>query len=125
MTGVKLPGARIGEAEQELLEAGTTWAQKNSKDTSIYDCPTNPVYCQQNDKSYELGQKVRLVNEPQFGSSGRSSRIQGHEKSLDNEYQATYTVGDNTAYSRLGEIEKDIQEAAYAERIGVTNGVGI
>lgn len=125
LTGIKLPGARIGEAEQELLEAGTTWAQKNSKDTSVYDCPTNPVYCQQNDKSYELGQKVRLVNEAQFGSSGRSSRIQGYEKSLDNEYQATYTVGDNTAYSRLGEIEKDIQEAAYAERIGVTNGVGI
>lgn len=125
LTGVKLPGARIGEAEQELLEAGTTWAQKNSKDTSVYDCPTNPVYCQLNDKSYELGQKVRLVNEAQFGSSGRSSRIQGYEKSLDNEYQATYTVGDNTAYSRLGEIEKDIQEAAYAERIGVTNGVGI
>lgn len=125
LTGVKLPGARIGEAEQELLEAGTTWAQKNSKDTSVYDCPTNPVYCQLNDKSYELGQKVRLVNEAQFGSSGRSSRIQGYEKSLDNEYQATYTIGDNTAYSRLGEIEKDIQEAAYAERIGVTNGVGI
>lgn len=125
LTGIKLPGARIGEAEQELLEAGTTWAQKNSKDTSVYDCPTNPVYCQLNDKSYELGQKVRLVNEAQFGSSGRSSRIQGYEKSLDNEYQATYTVGDNTAYSRLGEIEKDIQEAAYAERIGVTNGVRI
>lgn len=125
LTGIKLPGARIGEAEQKLLEAGTTWAQKNSKDTSVYDCPTNPVYCQLNDKSYELGQKVRLVNESQFGSSGRSSRIQGYEKSLDNEYQATYTVGDNTAYSRLGEIEKDIQEAAYAERIGVTNGVGI
>lgn len=125
LTGIKLPGARIGEAEQELLKAGTTWAQKNSKDTSVYDCPTNPVYCQLNDKSYELGQKVRLVNESQFGSSGRSSRIQGYEKSLDNEYQATYTVGDNTAYSRLGEIEKDIQEAAYAERIGVTNGVGI
>lgn len=125
LTGIKLPGARIGEAEQELLEAGTTWAQKNSKDTSVYDCPTNPVYCQLNDKSYELGQKVRLVNEAQFGSSGRSSRIQGYEKSLDNEYQATYTVGDNTAYSRLGEIEKDIQEAAYAERIGATNGVGI
>lgn len=125
LTGIKLPGARIGEAEQELLEAGTTWAQKNSKDTSVYDCPTNPVYCQLNDKSYELGQKVRLVNEAQFGSSGRSSRIQGYEKSLDNEYQATYTVGDNTSYSRLGEIEKDIQEAAYAERIGVTNGVGI
>lgn len=125
LTGIKLPGARIGEAEQELLEAGTTWAQKNSKDTSVYDCPTNPVYCQLNDKSYELGQKVRLVNESQFGSSGRSSRIQGYEKSLDNEYQATYTVGDNTAYSRLGKIEKDIQEAAYAERIGVTNGVGI
>ena len=31
LTGIKLPGARIGEAEQELLEAGTTWAQKKQQ----------------------------------------------------------------------------------------------
>ncbi len=124
LTGVRLPDEKIKEAEQELLKAGKEWAIKNSSDTNVYDCQTNPVYCFNNDKNYDLGQKVRLVGS-QFGETGRSSRIQGYEKKLYNIYDATYTVGDNTAYSRLGNIEKNITEAAYAERIGVTNGVGI
>lgn len=124
LTGVNLPKARITEAENELLDKGTSWAVKKSRDTNIYDCPTNAVYCHKNDKNYELGQKVRLVGE-QFGKDGRSSRIQGYEKKLYDEYQATYTVGDNTAYSRFGTIEKNIEQAAYAERIGVVSGVGI
>ena len=124
LTGVKLPDERIKEAEQELLKAGKAWAVKNSSDTDVYDCPTNPVYCQRHDKNYDPGQKV-LLQDPRFGASGRQSRIQGFEKKLYNEYIATYTVGDNTSYSRLAAIEKDIEESAYAERIGVVNGVGI
>jgi len=124
LTGVNLPEERIREAEQELLEAGKSWAAKNSSDTDVYPCPTNPVYCQENDKNYDVGQKVLLVG-PRFGEQGRLSRIQGYEKKLYNEYIATYTVGDNTAYSRFGKIEKSIEDAAYAERIGVVSGVGI
>lgn len=124
LTGVRLPDERVKEAEQELLKAGKTWAVKNSSDTDVYDCPTNPVYCQRHDKNYDPGQKV-LLQDPRFGASGRQSRIQGFEKKLYNEYIATYTVGDNTSYSRLAAIEKDIEESAYAERIGVVNGVGI
>lgn len=124
LTGVNLPEERIREAEQELLEAGKSWAAKNSSDTDVYPCPTNPVYCQENDKNYDVGQKVLLVG-PRFGEQGRLSRIQGYEKKLYNEYIATYTVGDNTAYSRFGKIEKSIVAAAYAERIGVVSGVGI
>lgn len=124
LTGVNLPEERIEEAEQELLEAGKSWAAKNSSDTDVYPCPTNPVYCQENDKNYDVGQKVLLVG-PRFGEQGRLSRIQGYEKKLYNEYIATYTVGDNTAYSRFGKIEKSINAAAYAERIGVVSGVGI
>lgn len=124
LTGVNLPEERIREAEQELLEAGKSWAAKNSSDTDVYPCPTNPVYCQENDKNYDVGQKVLLID-PRFGEQGRLSRIQGYEKKLYNEYIATYTVGDNTAYSRFGKIEKSIAAAAYAERIGVVSGVGI
>lgn len=124
LTGVNLPEERIREAEQELLEAGKSWAAKNSSDTDVYPCPTNPVYCQENDKNYDVGQKVLLIG-PRFGEQGRLSRIQGYEKKLYNEYIATYTVGDNTAYSRFGKIEKSIDAAAYAERIGVVSGVGI
>ena len=124
LTGVKLPKQRTTEAEQELLKLGKTWAKKNSSDTSVYECSTNPVYCQINDKNYDLGQKVKLIGD-RFGSIGRSSRIQAYEKKLVNPYEATYTVGDNTVYSRLGSIETNIKENQYAERIGVVSGVGI
>ena len=124
LTGIELPKERIAEAEQDLLKVGKSWAIKNSSDTNVYDCPTNPVYCQLNDKNYEAGQKVLLIGS-NFGVDGRQSRIQGFEKKLYNEYIATYTVGDNTVYSRLGSIETNIKENQYAERIGVVSGVGI
>ncbi len=50
LTGVKLPQQRIDEAEQELLEVGTSYAAKHSSDTTVYDCETNPVYCTHNEK---------------------------------------------------------------------------
>lgn len=125
LTGVKLPQQRIDEAEQELLEVGTSYAAKHSSDTTVYDCETNPVYCTHNEKNYEAGQAVRLMG-PQFGTDGRLSRIQGYEKKLYNEYIATYTVGDNTPYSRLGSIESDVKASLYSQRIGITeNGAAI
>ena len=119
ITGVKLPKERIEEAEKELLKAGESYAAKHSSDTDVYDCETKPVYCQENKKNYDAGQAVRLVD-PRFGESGRLSRIQGYEKKLYNEYIATYTVGDNTAYSRIGNIESEVKANLYAQRIGVT-----
>lgn len=125
LTGVKLPQQRIDEAEQELLNAGTSYAAKHSSDTTVYDCETNPVYCTHNEKNYEAGQAVRLMG-PQFGIDGRLSRIQGYEKKLYNEYIATYTVGDNTPYSRLGSIESDVKASLYSQRIGIAeNGAAI
>lgn len=125
LTGAKLPQQRIDEAEQELLNAGTSYAAKHSSDTTVYDCETNPVYCTHNEKNYEAGQAVRLMG-PQFGIDGRLSRIQGYEKKLYNEYIATYTVGDNTPYSRLGSIESDVKASLYSQRIGIAeNGAAI
>lgn len=125
LTGVKLPQQRIDEAEQELLEVGTSYAAKHSSDTTVYDCETNPVYCTHNEKNYEAGQAVRLMG-PQFGTDGRLSRIQGYEKKLYNEYIATYTIGDNTPYSRLGSIESDVKASLYSQRIGIAeNGAAI
>lgn len=118
LTGVKLPQQRIEEAEEKLLAAGTSYAAKHSSDTDVYDCDTNPVYCQNNDKNYEAGQAVLLVG-PQFGETGRLSRIQGYQKKLYNEYIATYTVGDNTPYSRIGSVESDVKATLYSQRIGI------
>ena len=119
LTGVKLSQQRIEEAEQELLEVGTEYAEKHSGDTNVYDCPTNPVYCATNDKNYDAGQVV-ILQDARFGADGRRSRIQGYEKKLYNEYVATYTVGDNRVYTRTGKIENDVKQNIYSQRIGTT-----
>lgn len=100
LTGVKLAEERIAEAEQRLYDAALALAKENSADTSVYECPTNPVHCAYIDCNYGLGQRVALVGNA-FGD-GRISRIQGFTKKLWNEYDATYSVGDNARYTRYG-----------------------
>ena len=107
LTGVKLPDANIEAAEAELQAEGEAYVTKNSSDTNVYNCDTNPVYCEENSKNYDLGQNVTLVGAT-FGKNGRTSRIQGYEKSLANPYVATYSVGDNRRYTRYGAIASTI-----------------
>lgn len=104
LTGVALPDRNIATAEMNLLLKGQEIATLRSKDTNTYECPTNPIYCKQLDKNYDIGQRVLLVA-PSFGSDGRESRIIGFEKNLYDEYQATYTVGENVKKSRYVQLE--------------------
>lgn len=107
LTGIKLPQTKVAEAEQELLTQGIAKAKEYGSDTNVYECKTNPVYCQHNKVSYRVGRRVKLMGGA-FGEIGRMSRIQGFEKALWNVYDATYTIGDNTAYSRVTAIAKGI-----------------
>lgn len=111
LEGVRLPKGRITEAENELLKVGKEYAKKNSSNTEIFKCVTNPVYCHNNECNYDLGRKVRV--------KGRASRIQGYEKKLYDPYQASYSVGDNSAYSRLSSLEKAIKKSSYGDRVGL------
>lgn len=105
LTGIKLPETKIKEAENELSSKGKAKAKEYGADTNVYDCKTDPVYCQNNKKNYRLGTRVKLIGGA-FGEEGRQSRIQGYEKALYNEYDATYSVGDNATYSRVAAIAK-------------------
>lgn len=113
LTGVVLPKERISAAEQELLAKGQEYVVEHSNDTNVYDCPTNPVYCELNAKDYTVGQKVTLIGGI-FGDAGRASRIQGYEKKLWNPYEATYSVGDNRRYTRYGAFSKDLNNITHA-----------
>jgi hypothetical protein len=105
LTGIKLSQEKVGDAEWELLRQGEAKACEYGSDTNVYDCKTNPVYCQLNGKNYRIGQRVKLIGGA-FGENGRQSRIQGYEKALWNEYDATYSVGDNSVYSRAKAVAK-------------------
>lgn len=103
----------VPAGELELFDTASAWIKKQLQDTSVYDCPTVIGHFKKNDMDLEIGQKVKLKHD-QFDNRTRSSRIMGFEKKLINIYDATYTIGDNSAYSRLASIEKDLKEIQYA-----------
>ena len=112
-------------AEKELLAAAKKDAEKLKVDAKSYTCPINIVryYGYTEDESgkqthatadeldFGLGQKIKLVN-PAFFKDSRSSRVYGFEKYLDGS-KVTYTVSDNSEYSKLQALSENIDTLAY------------
>lgn len=115
LTGISLPEKNVKEAENEVFHKGLEYAEKNSSDTDVYDCPTNPVYCTENDCNYNVGQAVKLYS-TRFKNGYRESRIQGYSKKLYNEYIATYTIGDNSSYSLISAVAKQIKSSEISSK---------
>lgn len=111
-------------AEQELLEKATAYVEKSKLDPSTYSCTMIPAYIYNNGeiRSFELGDRVNLINKAYF-KAGRQSRIIGYECSLDIPYDhPIYIIGETAAYSRLGAIENKVDSLTYKGQ--VFNGTG-
>lgn len=107
LTGVKLGADKIAEAESLLLSKGSRKVAEINRDTNVYECHTNAVYCTNNKIKLTIGQKVNLY--ASFFSGGyRESKIRGYERKLYNPYDAIYYVGDNAPYSKLKALESQI-----------------
>lgn len=119
LTGVKLQTSKVRDAENELLAKAEDYARQHSSDTDVYECVSNPVYCYENNVTIGVGSPVRLVNADLFGANGRSSRIQAETYSLTKPYEATWEVGDNTKYSRFGNLSTTLEEVKYSQRLGI------
>lgn len=105
----------LPEAERELLEKAKEYMEKSKEDPSTYSCKMMPDYMYNKGeiRSFNLGDRVKLINQNFFESS-RLSRIIGYECSLDLPYDhPIYTVGETAAYSRLGEIENKIDSLTF------------
>lgn len=107
--------AMLPEAEQELLDTARKYIEKMKIDPSTYNCKMRPefIYNDGDIITYELGDKVNLINEAYF-EKGRQSRIIGYECNLDIPYDhPVYIVGETAAYSRLGTIENKVDSLTY------------
>lgn len=103
------------ESEQELLETTKKYVKKSMIDPSTYDCEmaADFIYNNGNIRTYEVGDKVNLINKAYF-PNGRQSRIIGFEWPLDIPYDhPIYIVGETAAYSRIGEIESKLDNLTY------------
>ena len=102
----------VGAAEQELKEKTEKYAAKSKIDPSTYGCTmmSNDAYREDGVHNfYSIGQKVNLINKAYF-ENGRQSRVIGFEFNLDYSFDSpVYTVGETTAYSRIGELEEKVE----------------
>lgn len=109
-------GQYIPEAEAELLAKGKEYIKRTSIDDGTYPTTLDSewVYQDQINRTYEVGQRMRMVNPAFFSSEGRISRVIGWEMSLDIPYDSpVYTIGESTQYSRLGELEDKVDSLTY------------
>lgn len=114
------------DAEQNLLKRAKEYVKKSMIDPSTYDCEmaADFIYNKGNIRTYEVGDKVNLINKA-FFPEGRQSRIIGFEWPLDIPYDhPVYTVGETASYSRIGEIESKLDSLTYKGQTYSGSAVG-
>ena len=116
----------LPDAEQNLLKKAKEYVKKSMIDPSTYDCEMDAdfIYNKGNIRTYEVGDKVNLINKA-FFPEGRQSRIIGFEWPLDIPYDhPIYTVGETASYSRIGEIESKLDSLTYKGQTYSGSAVG-
>ena len=121
--------AYMADAEEELYEkVSQKYVEDLKTDPSTYDCEMSPssIFNGGEIITYEVGQKVNLVNPNYFGAEGRQSRIIGFEYPLDIIYDhPVYIVGEKSSYSRIGELEDKVDSLTFkGNEYHTTNGGG-
>ena len=105
----------IPAAEQELKQKAQKYADKVKKDDGTYPTTLRSDWVHEDliSRTFEFGQRVNLVDDTYF-ENGRISRVLGWEMNLDIPWDSPiYTIGESMPYSRIGEIESDVESLTY------------
>lgn len=105
----------IPEAEQELKEKAQKYADKVKKDDGTYPTTLRSSWVKEDliSRTFEFGQRINLVDDTYF-ENGRISRVLGWEMNLDIPWNSpVYTIGESMPYSRISEIESDVESLTY------------
>ena len=117
----------VSNAEDELLEETKKYVKKTMVDDGTYTVPLRSTWVRADElhRTFDVGQKVNLVN-PAFFPNGRQSRVIGWEMNLDYPWDSpVYTVGESAQYSRLADIEDKVETLTYKGQTYSGNGKGV
>lgn len=110
----------VTNAQNELLSAAQDYMDSLGMDY-VFDVKTRSIYCEENNIDLDIGQVVTLESD-YLGSI--TSRIRGYEKDINNVFDATYSIGSYSRYSRISAIEKETgKKVDKDEFIGVRDNV--
>ena len=112
----------IPTAEKELEAKARQYAEKIKNDDGTFTITMNPVWVHDNNKYFACGQKVTFTDDAMFSGS-RDLRILGYEINLDIPYDSpTYTIGQSMPFSRLGNIETQLEAVTFKGSTYVSGG---
>lgn len=123
----------VANAEAELKAETDKYIKQTQIDPNTYTCKMMSDWVKKMGTTTDgkflnpltVGDRVKLCNDVYFKGGSRQSRIIGIEYYLDIPYDSpTYTVGETTAYSRIGELEKSIENLTYAGNTYVNGSSG-
>lgn len=114
----------VATAEQELLAAAKKYVAKTCIDDGTYTATLNSVWVHgdQINHSFDIGQRIHLIN-PAYFKDGRLSRVIGFEIKLDLPHDSPqYTIGESAAYSRISDIETQVEELTFKGQTFTSTG---
>lgn len=103
-------------AEADLKKEGQKKLELMKIDDSTFTVNlfSDYVFSDKIKNTYDVGQKINLIN-PAYFKDGRISRVIGWEMKLDIPWDTPiYTVGESPTYSRLGSLESKINNLTFA-----------
>lgn len=116
--------AYIPTAEKELEAKARQYAEKIKNDNGTFTVTMNSVWVHDNNKFLSCGQKVTFTDDAMFSGS-RDLRVLGYEINLDIPYDSpTYTIGQSMPFSRLGNIETQLEAVTFKGSTYVSGGDG-
>lgn len=110
----------VTAAQNELFSAAQEYIDSLGIDY-VFDVKTRSIYCEENNIDLGIGQIVTLKSD-YLGTI--TSRIRSYEKNINNIFDATYSIGSYSRYSRISAIEKETgKKVDKDEFIGVRDNV--
>lgn len=105
----------VPAAEQELKEKAEAYAEKLRKNDGTYTVTLRHSWVSASpvERTFSPGQLVELAS-PAFSDGSRTRRVLGMEIYLDIPSDSpSYTVGETSAYSRLGALEAEMEGVTF------------
>lgn len=117
---IRMPDEYYALAEEELLTAVNKYNEEHAIDVTVFKCPTDHVWIEDNDADLFVGRRVRLESEQYFPETGyRDSRITKITRKVNLPSSMDIEIGDTLSRTSMQKMSDNISDArSYAKSIG-------
>ncbi|WP_297070422.1 hypothetical protein [uncultured Duncaniella sp.] len=122
---IRMPDKYYALAEEELLSAVNKYNEEHAIDVTVFKCPTDHVWIEDNDADLFVGRRVRLESEQYFPETGyRDSRITKITRKVNLPSSMDIEIGDALSRTSMQKMSDSISDArSYAKAIGESVGL--